>query len=296
MASMITADDILRTAPVPPAPDPKHITEAFESSHLNHAYEPFEPETLRPFAAATKDRFRSYIAKMSHHVDFTGEVVGQPASCALPSGRGYSMINEADVRAVVNTLYLEPVRSVWMEMLPERDGRNYDWVVLKEARPLVPLPKGVSSQSVPDLVLAKRNMAFSEVHTPGKCNGTATITSQLPVLLMELKGPDVVYTARRSVQTHSTTSPDWTHITKQLQKYAVLWRCRRIVLMDQRMAFFFYLQGPDLADPDYDILWVSAEAPDPTLAQKPPENAFTIRELLAFAAWHALEDEPADGR
>ncbi|KAA8892906.1 hypothetical protein FN846DRAFT_914701 [Sphaerosporella brunnea] len=291
MASMITADDILRTAPVPPAPDPGHVTEAFESSHLNHAYKPFEPETLRPFAAATKDRFRSYIAERSHHVDFTGEVVGQPASSALPSGRGYSMLNEADVRAVVNTLYLEPVWSVWMEMLPERDVRNYDWVVLNEACPLVPLPKGVSSQSVPDLVLAKRNMASSE----GKSNGTATITSQLPVLLMELKGPDVVYTARRSVHTHSTTSPDWTHITKQLRKYAVLWRCRRIVLMDQRMAFFFYLQRLDLADPNYDILWVSAEAPDPTLEQKPPEKAFTIRELMAFAAWHAQEDEPADG-
>ncbi|KAA8914083.1 hypothetical protein FN846DRAFT_886209 [Sphaerosporella brunnea] len=296
MASLITAANILRTAPIPPAPDPEHVTEVFESSHLNHAYEPFDPATLRPFAAGTKDRFRSYIAEMSRHVDFTGEVVVQPASSALPSCRGYSMLNEADVRTVVNTLYLEPVRSVWMEMLPEPDVRNYDWVVLNEARPPVPLRKGVPWQPAPQLVLAKRYMGSSEVEIPGKSTGTAAITSQLPVLLIQLKGPDVVYAARRSIQTHSTTSPDWIHITKQLRKYAVLWRCRRIVLMDQRTAFFFYLQAPDPADPNYDVLCVSAEAPDPRLEQKPTENAFTIRELLAFAAWHALEDEPADGR
>ncbi|KAA8914742.1 hypothetical protein FN846DRAFT_885745 [Sphaerosporella brunnea] len=153
MASLITADNILRTAPVLSAPDPEHVTEAFQSSHLNHTYEHFEPKTLRPFAVATKDRFQSHIAGLSHHVDFTGEVVLQPASTALPSRWGYSMLNKADVRAVVNTWYLEPVRSVWMEMLPERNDRNYDWVVLNEVRPLAPLPKEVASPSAPDRVL-----------------------------------------------------------------------------------------------------------------------------------------------
>jgi hypothetical protein len=46
--------------------------------------------------------------------------------------------------------------------------------------------------------------------------------------------------------------------------------CRRVILIDQRMAFFFYFTAPDVLDGDQSIYSLSADAPTSTATNSSP--------------------------
>lgn len=358
---VITASQILSETAVPPEADLHRVTDVSASARANQMFPSFKSDTLTPFESQVLDSFRAYIYGMSRVVDFTGNVIGYPAPRSLPGKHGHAMRNEADVRTFANSLYIDPAKAVMLEMLPDAPDRAYDWVIQSEAMP--PPSLAVEIQSIPDMALAKRMRYASSLHDQ--------VERDLPVVLIEFKSPSVVFLARNSAQSYRDESPDWKAMTKQLRKYAVLWNCRRLVLMDERLACFFYLPAADLMDPNQEIHFLSAEAPStvdsPSLTASPlgpqvtgggggptypslatrieisiagtrssfsipsgtrrlfdyleefdpgPSQGFshgaktlsrnvhttrtdsessaplTIRELLAFAAWHALGDEP----
>lgn len=305
---VITARQILSETVMPPEADLHHVTDVSASARANQLFPSFKSDTLIPFHSQILDSFRAYIHEMSRVVDFSGNVIGHPAPRSLPGKHGHAMRNEADVRTFANSLYIDPAKAVMLEMLPDAPHRTYDWVIQSEAMP--PPSVSVEIQSIPDMALAKRVRFVSALH--------GLVERDLPVLLIEFKSPSVVSLARNSAQRHRDQSPDWKAMTKQLRKYAVLWNCRRLVLMDERLACFFYLPAQDLMDPNQTIHFLSADAPPPFsvtssialslgttdvsgpsrievhTAETGPQSSttFTIRDLLVFAAWHVLGDEP----
>jgi len=217
---------------------------------------------------------------------------------------GYSMNNEADMRAFTSAMMVDAVRPVVMEMLPEPASRNFDWVIMIE-RPIRAGPLA-GHRAMPD-------MSFC------RCYGSGTGATNIPDVLIEFKGPSMVWGARESVCSPHDQSDNWIRMTRQLRKYAIYSGCRRIVLMDERCAFFFLLPDPG----DEEIRYITALAPAAdtatpieqktsamnalTIAQPahsgstltaddtPPSpigqtQEWTIRRLLVFAAWHALLD------
>jgi hypothetical protein len=172
------------------------------------------------------------------------------------------MRSEADVRVFATSLQVDPVRPVLLEMLPDAEARDYNWVIFSEVT-APPQSSLDEDSSVPDMALMRR---------VGATTGTGTVDH--PVILIEFKAPLLVYGARHSALNRSDASPDWIAMTKQLRKYAVVWNCRRLILMDEKMVWFFYIPGANLKDPNSHMYCISAKAPSPsatsTLGHSPP--------------------------
>jgi len=246
----ISAVDILKAEPIPPPPDP-NPRDASQSASTNRLYTEFHADRLIPFDSQPTElqAFHDYIERMSRHVDFDGNITGHPLPASLPHDYGHAMRNEADVRVFANSFYIDPVRPILLEMLPDQHTRSFDWRFPSE----ISLPSSIveSGSSVPDMALSRRT------DIP-----TSSTNNDKPVVLIEFKAPHLVYNCRTAALQRKDISPDWTKMTKQLRKYSAELRCRRIILMDERMAWFFYLSAPHFGDPDGDIYYVCAEAPD----------------------------------
>lgn len=284
----ITAAKILSEVALPPQADPDCVAGASASARSNQIFPSFKADTLKPFTPAALNPFRTYIGGMSRIVDFTGNVIGYPSPRSLPDNHGHAMRNEADVRTFANSLYIDPAKAVMLEMLPDATHRTYDWVFLSEAMP--PPTLSVEIQSIPGMALAKRIPHLNSTHSQVDCD--------LPVLLIEFKAPSVVFLARNLAQSHGDESPDWKAMTKQLRKYAVLWKCRCLILMNERLACFFYPPAADLMDPNQSIHYLSTEAPvvgiDSTLSGGlPPPLAVTS--LIAQTPIDSSSDPLATG-
>jgi hypothetical protein len=66
------------------------------------------------------------------NVDFTGNVTGHPLPFGLSRHQAHAMRSETDVRLVATSLLIDPVRPVLLEMLPDAETTDYDWVILSE--------------------------------------------------------------------------------------------------------------------------------------------------------------------
>ncbi|KAF8538302.1 hypothetical protein BDD12DRAFT_843159 [Trichophaea hybrida] len=348
----ISAADILIAEPIPPPPDPKSRA-ASQSAVTNRLYEEFHADRLIPFDNVVLQTFRDYINRMSRHIDFDGNITGHPLPSSLPLHHGHAMRSEADVRVFANSFYIDPVRPVLLEMLPDQNSRTYDWRFPSEVNlPSSTSASSISDSSIPDMALSQRTAM-----------PTRSMDTDRPVVLIEFKAPHMVYNSRNEALKRRDMSPDWKAMTKQLRKYSTAWKCRRLILMDERMAWFFYLGARLFGDPESEIYYTYAEAPGPATAATspstpptppygpksssstasresftphteifkpawepvsssssavvrssiplPPSEAgpstknqssttssdikFTIRELIAFAGYHALEDDHAPG-
>jgi len=91
----------------------------------------------------------------------------------------------------------------------------------------------------------------------------AASTIGLLVIVIEFKDPHLVYGVRDSGFHRNDVSPDSIAMTKHLRSYAAVWKCRKLILMEEMMAWFFYITGADLRDPNSRIRCISATAPSP---------------------------------
>jgi hypothetical protein len=73
-----------------------------------------------------------------------------------------------------------------------------------------------------------------------------------PVVFTEFKAPGLhlVHNGGNSALNHYDVSQDRVRTTKQLRKYATQWKCRRLILMNEKMAWYFYIIVVDFKDPD----------------------------------------------
>ena len=276
------------------------------SAAVNTTFEEFTADRLTPFGDNIVSRFNDYIARMSRVVDFTGHSSNHPVPARVGASFGYSMNNEADVRAFTSAMMVDAVRPVILEMLPEPASRNFDWVIMIEksirAGPLA------GHHAIPDMSFCRRY-------------GSGMDVEDIPDVLIEFKGPSMVWGARGLVRPARDQSDNWIRMTRQLWKFAIYSGCRRIVLMDERCAFFFFLPDPR----EEEIRYITALAPAANAATpieqtmsamnalmiaQPPNSRstsptstpvdtppspigqtqeWTIRCLLVFAAWHAHE-------
>jgi len=101
--------------------------------------------------------------------------------------------------------------------------------------------------------------------------GAAASTFDLLVIVIEFKAPHLVYGVRDSGFHRNDVSPDSIAMTKRLQTYAALWKCPKLILMDEMMTWFFYITGAHLRDPNSRIHCICATAPSPaaTLTVRP---------------------------
>ena len=306
--STLSAAEILAGDPVPPTPDARALNTTSQSAAVNATFAEFMADSLTPFDGDMVSHFNDYIARMSRVVDFTGHSSNQPVPARVGVGFGGSMNNEADVRAFTSAMMVDAVRPVIPEMLPEPAYRPFDWVIMIE-RP-IQYSTSAGHRATPDMSFCRRYRSGAG-------------STDIPDVLIELKGPSMVWGASGSANPAHDQSDNWIRMTKQLRKYATYSRCRRIVLMDERCAFFFYLTG---ADEKQVIRYITAMAPaantatpveqttsamtaltitqpadsgstssTPTAVDTPPSpieqtRGWTIRRLLVFAAWHALHD------
>jgi hypothetical protein len=126
---------------------------------------------------------------------------------------------------------------------------NYDWVLPSE----VVLPShsaGVfQDENIPDTALVKR------METPGG----SSLDKQVVLIEFKASGLHLVHNGRNSALNHYDVSQDWVRMTKR-------WKCRRLILMNEKMAWYFYITAVDFKDPDFLIYCVSAEAPSLALS------------------------------
>jgi len=305
---MLSAAEILAGDPVPPPPDTRSLQTTSQSAAVNATFAEFSADGLTPYGDNIVSRFNDYIARMSRVVDFTGHSSNQPVPARVGVSFGYSMNNEADVRAFTSAMMVDAVRPVILEMLPEPASRDFDWVIMIE-RPIRGGPLA-GHRAIPDMSFCRRY-------------GSGTGTTDIPDVLIEFRGSSVVWGARGSVHPTHDQSDNWIRMTRQLRKYAIYSGCQRLVLMDERCAFFFFLPKP--GDETREIEYIAALAPaantatpveqttsamatlaiaqpadsgstspTSTAIDTPPSQIvqtqeWTIRRLLVFAAWHAHE-------
>jgi len=79
------------------------------SAAVNTTFEEFTADRLTPFGDNIVSRFNDYIARMSRVVDFTGHSSNHPVPARVGASFGYSMNNEADVRAFTSAMMVDAV-------------------------------------------------------------------------------------------------------------------------------------------------------------------------------------------
>ncbi|KAF8534718.1 hypothetical protein BDD12DRAFT_895278 [Trichophaea hybrida] len=271
---LLSAREVLAFEPIPP-PRERHLASsrfrvASESSKLNRQFEHITHDSLTVFPESHVKLFRSYISLLSQHVDFSN-VSRHPHkdACPLPDT---VLRTEADVRAFVNSYILQPVWSVVLAMLP--DNRDYGWTFVNEK-----VRQRLDKIRKPDEKVSKQDMCTADI-------AVVQLTRQMPgewhetvPLLLELKAPCLVYDARKYLESAANNPDDWETMTRQVRKYAVVENCHHHILMDERFALYFYFEENNLADENGTVYYQTAYY---------PSNDFTIRELLAFAAWNAI--------
>ncbi|KAF8534833.1 hypothetical protein BDD12DRAFT_809049 [Trichophaea hybrida] len=152
-----------------------------------------------------------------------------PLANTPTSSHGHAMRSEADVKVLAKSFYIDP---------------DYDWVLPSEVVLLSHSAGVFQTEKFPDMALVK------QMETPG---GSSL---DKPVVFIEFKAPGLhlVHNGWNSALNHYDVSQDWVRMTKQ-------WKCRRLILMNEKMAWYFYITVVDFKDPDRLIYCVSAEVP-----------------------------------
>jgi hypothetical protein len=255
---------ILRESVVPPRPVRNTSCNASEPAVLNQQYEPIHRHTLQQIPMDPITAFRNYIEHMGQYIDFTGYVTGCPLPMNVPESGGYSMRNEADVRQFADTFIVSSVRAVMLQMLPTPEGRSYNLEILSEAR------LGLSNSS--NLATVDVAICTVEEGSPPK-----------PLIMLEYKAPHVITQASVGLFRNSDLSEDWIKVTRQLRKYVAVSKCRHVICMDEKSAFYFAFPV-DLSSPNEAVEYLFAQSG----AASSLDVDLTVRELLVFALWNAL--------
>jgi len=159
------------------------------------------------------------------------------------------MRNEADVRAWIHTHIIAPIAPVVLAMLPQ--PRSYDILFLQE-------------------LTSRCGEARVDMTISWRCTG-----GRGELVLIEYKAPSVVGNSIKG-----TENRDWDLMTRQVRKYAVLYKCRRVILMDEKVALLFCFQNAE--DENSAVYRADAVAGGVT--------SFTVRELVTFAVWMAITE------
>ncbi|KAF8242932.1 hypothetical protein K440DRAFT_638123 [Wilcoxina mikolae CBS 423.85] len=313
----ISAADILKAETIPPPPDPKSSA-ASQSAVTNRLYEEFHADRLLPFDHVVLQTFRDYIDRMSRHVDFDGNIRGHPLPSSLPLHNSHAMRSKADERVFANSFYIDPVRPVLLEMLPDQNSRTYDWRFPSEVNlPPSTSASSMSDSSTPDMALSQRTAM-----------PTRSMDTDRPFVLIEVKAPHL---SQRGFKTErhvaglegndeadeetakSTTSPgSATAATSPSTPPSPPYGPKPSSGTASRELF---TSRTEIFKPAWEPASSSSSAVLRSSIPLPPSEAglsaknqsssissttspdikFTIRELIAFAGYHALEDDHAPG-
>jgi hypothetical protein len=328
--------------PGAPPPELSAVHDAANSSEVSaHS----SANILCPLDNATLTKFRSYNARVSCQVDFIGSELCWPLPWRQPFDPALEMRYKAHASARSSILF-DFLRPIILEKLHATGNQKFNLALQSEFEP--PSSSFMVDRDDPSWFRSVPDMAISQEFESGVMS---------PLVTIFFKAPHLVSSAPWLPEMPRAFSLEWQAVAKQLRRYFNLWKCQHLMLLDERFAFYFYLDGDDMNNPDSLIhyyltgktlpipasiivdLSPATDLPPPLWGDRDPLPAtscsemspredtalppttpllnetstsksspqggqqksddqeieasafFTVRELIAFATWHALELE-----